>query len=327
VSQGKFFAIGSEEFKEACQIGMNAAVTFIVLARGTGRDNATTSWSALSVFKYSGMARRRAKDAIDALVAANLVEILKSGKTPRYRLRKPDDDSGFLWLPNEIVDGAANEVPPITKLRETGNLEWLEIFILLYGFHDLDNDGGLTRDIARSVYDRTKICPIQHYILYGFTHKETTATNGGLFAGYGKREDEQGNRGPWVVLNPLKNLGLLEITYYLAESGDDDAELIYPMNAETQAAHQTLIDWLEESGGRGFALEALAADYIGLAPGHIEKAAMVGLLRLRYRPKTGKTARWWAIERESTEAIVGVIDNICTRRETMGVHIKAFQGS
>ncbi|WP_370601057.1 hypothetical protein [Pseudomonas nitroreducens] len=327
MSQGKFFAVGSDEFKAACELGMNPAVTFIILARGTGRDNSTTSWSALSVFKYSGMARRRAKEAIDALIGAGLVEALKTGKSPRYRLHKPEDDDSLLWLPNEIVDGAGNEVPPVTKLRETGNLEWLKIFVLLYGLHDLDNDGGLSREIARQVYDRSRICPIHHYVLYGFNLKETSATNGGLFAGYSGQEDEKGNRGPWIVLNPLIRLGLLEYTTYMAESGEASAELIYPINEETAGAHQNLIYWLEERDGKGFAMEAMGCDKVGIAPDHIENATMVGLLRLRYRPKTGKTARWWALDRESTEALVGIIESICSPEKAANVHIKALQRS
>lgn len=327
MSQGNFFAIGANEFVAACEIGINAAVTFLILARGTGRDNATTAWSALSVFKYSGMARRRAKDAIEALVNAGLVEVLQTGKKPRYKLQKPEDDESLLWLPNELIDGAGAEIPPITKLREAGNLELLEKFILLYELQDLDNDGGLPRDIAWTSFDRKNICPIGHFVLYGFARKETKAISSGLFEEYLGRTDDEGNRGAWMVLDPLLRFGLLEQAYYMAESGDHDAELIYPINYDVARAHQRLTFWLEDRDGKGFAMEAQSFDHIGIAREHIENATMVGLLRLRYRPKTGKTARWWALDREKIEAIVMTINSICFPPESELVHIKEDQGS
>lgn len=325
MSQGNFFAIGADEFVAACEIGINAAVTFLILARGTGRDNATTAWSALSVFKYSGMARRRAKDAIDALVNAELVEVLQTGKKPRYKLQKPKDDESLLWLPNELIDGAGGEIPPITKLRETGNLELLEKFILLYGLQDLDNDGGLPRDIAQTIFDRKNICSIGHFVLYGFARTKTTANSTGLFEEYLECADVMGNQGAWMVLYPLLRFGLLEQAYYMAESSDHDAELIYPVNDDVERAHQALTFWLEERDGKGFAMEAQSSDHIGIAGEHIENATMVGLLRLRYRPKTGKTARWWALDREKTEAIIKTINTICFPPKSELVHIKDDQ--
>lgn len=326
MSRGKFFAVGADEFVAACELGINPAVTFLILARGSGRDNTTTAWSALSVFKYSGMARRRAKDAIDALVNAELVEALQTGKNPRYKLQKPEDDESLLWLPNELIDGAGGEIPPITKLREAGNLELLEKFILLYGLQDLDNDGGLPRDIAWTSFDRKNICPIGHFVLYGFARKETKAKSSGLFEEYLERTDDKGNQGAWMVLKPLLRFGLLEQVYYMAESGDHDAELIYPINDDVERAHQGLTVWLEDRDGKGFAMEAQSSDHIGIAGEHIENATMVGLLRLRYRPKTGKTARWWALERAKTEEVVGIINSICFPYESGVVHIKAHQG-
>ena len=327
MSQGNFFAVGADEFVAACEIGINAAVTFLILARGTGRDNATTAWSALSVFKYSGMARRRAKDAIVALANAELVEVLQTGKKPRYRLQKPEDDASLLWLPNELIDGAGEEIPPITKLREAGKLELLEKFIRLYGLQDLDNEGGLPRAIARTTFERKIICPIAHSVLYGFTETETTSIASGLFAEYAGRIDDKGNKGAWMVLSPLLRFGLLEQVYYMAESGDHDAELIYPINDDVESAHEGLTFWLEDRDGKGFAMEAQSSDHIGIAGEHIENATMIGLLRLRYRPKTGKTARWRALDREKTEAIVKTINTICFPPELELVHIKVNQGS
>ena len=325
---GGFFAIGRDEFLEACELGMNPAVSLLVLARGTGRDNATTSWSALSVCQHTGIARRRAKEAIGALIENNIVELLeiKAGKFPKYKISKPEDDTFLLWLPNELIDGAADEVPPITKLRETGNIDLLEKFVRLYGIQDLDSDGGIPRDVAWATFDREKICSIGYFVLYGFSQEQARAIAKGLFEDYAGKTDEDGNKGAWIVLSPLIQMGLLEKVYYMAESSESNAELIYPVGPHgTDDAIRELLSWLEEGEGKGFALQAQEHNKQGIALNHIKNAAMVGLFRLRYRPKTRKTSRWWAIEKKQAEAMVGIVSQICSEK-TRAVHIKALQG-
>ena len=51
--QGNFFAIGAVVFGKACELGMRPAVALLVMARGTLKDQATTSWSAQAVFDYT----------------------------------------------------------------------------------------------------------------------------------------------------------------------------------------------------------------------------------------------------------------------------------
>lgn len=329
MSKGGFFAIGAQEFAAACELGMNSAVALLVMARGTGRDNATTAWSALSVFNHSGMARRRAQVAIDALIGAGLVDLLQAGKRPRYKIHKPSDESSLLWLPNELVDGAASEIPPITKLREAGDIDLLQKFVELYGVQDLDGDGGLPRSIAWANFqDREPICPIGQFVLYGFSKEETKASSVGIFADFSGQEDEYRNKGAWIVLSPLWEMGLLEQVYYMAESTSHDAELIYPVGPwGTAQAIDDLLHWLEETGGSGFAIEAQRHAVQGIAPKHIKNAAIVGLYRLRYRPKTGKTSRWLSLEMERAEALVGIVGQICRHETARPVHIKVLQGS
>lgn len=327
MSRGNFFALGSAQFNAACELGMNPAVCLLVMARGTGRDNATTFWSALSVFNHSGMARRRAQEAIEILKGAGLIEVLQAGKRPRYKLHKPADEAELLWLPNELVDGAGNEVPPITRLRESSNLDLLQKFVLLYGLQDLDNDGGLPRSVVWSHFKREEICPVGPFILYGFSNEEILANSTGLFAGY-KSQSDEGHKGAWIILTPLWEMGLLERVYYMAESTEPDAELIYPVGPHgTAAAMDELLDWLEETGGKGYAEEAISHGMQGVALNHIKKAAVVGLYRLTYRPKTGKTSRWYALEMERSEAMAGIVRQICQKEKpSRTVHIKAVQG-
>ncbi|WP_236195780.1 hypothetical protein [Pseudomonas glycinae] len=325
MNHGNFFAIGADEFSAACDLGLRPAVSLLVMARGSGKDNSTTSWSAQAIFEKTGIAWRRAKEAIEALVAADIVKVLKSGKKPRYKISKPKEDAKLIWLPNALIDGAGGEVPPVTKLRETGELVLLQKFVELYAEHDIDNDGGLPRSLVWQAYSRETICPIGPFILYGFESKETRARTTGSLVVLSGEEDAAGNKGAWIVLSPLESLGLIQKVSYMAESDEHDSELIYPVNDETSQAIGTIHNWLEENGGEGFARQIGFYDAIGFAPKHIGKAAMVGLYRMTYRPKTGKTSRWWALERDQTEAMLANVEAIC-RPKGVVVDIKAFKG-
>src|SRR4051794_36430469 len=65
--RGGFFAIDRRAWAEACAAGMNAAVAYLVLARGTSRDNRTTAWSVQAVEKYTSISRGRAQQALELL--------------------------------------------------------------------------------------------------------------------------------------------------------------------------------------------------------------------------------------------------------------------
>jgi hypothetical protein len=70
-----------------CQDGLNAAVGYLVLARGTGPDNRTTSWSTHAIETYTGISRHRARDAITGLQTIGAVKQVKDGaRGPQYCL-------------------------------------------------------------------------------------------------------------------------------------------------------------------------------------------------------------------------------------------------
>ncbi|MEQ9546416.1 MAG: hypothetical protein RIK85_10465 [Marinobacter sp.] len=313
--RGEFFAVGKPQFLQACRRGMNPAIALLVMARGTIGDNVTTSWSALAIFNHSGMARRRAQKAITDLVDAGLVKVIKKGTKPCYKLKKPKDDGQLIWLPNTIIDGAGKEIPPITKLRESGNKDLLQKFIELYFEQDLESDGGIPRSIAWSTYSRTVIGPVGPFTLYGFDHESTMSCTTGPLEEFRGHEDEDGNKSAWTILNPLRAMGLLQHVLYMAESPDQESELIYPITPETDKATESLLCWLEEKEAHGFTTKAAEFDHHGIAMHHIKKATLVGFLRLTYRPKTSKTSRWWARERQQEEAMVGLVNHICFREE------------
>lgn len=327
MSKGNFFAVGAKEFAQACELGIRPAVALLVMARGTLKDNATTSWSAQSVFNYTGMAWRRAQSAIELLIEEGLVEQLKEGKKPRYKLKKPQEVEDFIWLPNELVDGAGNETPPIRRLRERGELGLLQKFIELYSIHDLTADGGLPRAMVRTSFERTKIGLHGPFAMYGFQKKETTANAIEPLTEFNGAVDEDNNRGAWVILKPLLNMGLIECVNYMVESDDYESEFLYQINDETTEAMDFFTGMLDVSGGEGFARQIYKFyPLVGLAIQDLKHATLVGVFRLRYRPKTAKTTVWHATERGQTEAFVAGIKKLCGIEEK-DVDINDLQSS
>jgi hypothetical protein len=56
----QFFAIDRRSWAAVCGQGLNAAIVYLVMARGSGGDQRTTSWSINAVENYTGVSRSRA---------------------------------------------------------------------------------------------------------------------------------------------------------------------------------------------------------------------------------------------------------------------------
>jgi hypothetical protein len=84
--KGEFFAVDRRIWAMVCERGMNAAVAYLIQARGTGRDQRTTHWSAAAIETYTGTSRLRARAAIKDLQLAGLTRVLRGGTHPRYDL-------------------------------------------------------------------------------------------------------------------------------------------------------------------------------------------------------------------------------------------------
>jgi hypothetical protein len=83
---GRFFAVDSRMWSKVCELGINEPVAYLVQARGTGRDNRTTTWSVESIERYTGISRHRAAAAVKNLQAKGLVQLLRGGTKPKYEL-------------------------------------------------------------------------------------------------------------------------------------------------------------------------------------------------------------------------------------------------
>ena len=380
---GDFFAVDRRSWAKACQHGMNAAVTYLVLARGTGRDNRRTAWSIQAVEKYTGISRGRAQQALERLRTEGLVDVLRDGTKPQYRLRPACDVPGseaylppeldelerkmfdrlcagmtqvpvkggpewgcsnpnkiakqlvtkgwaqasgyynfkpinhdieaarepdWIWLPNELVTGAADEVPPVELIRQTQDVMTLRLLIDLYHAHNLRDDSGISRAIIYKSYERVEAGRQAQFKVWGFHHQSGWVTWVGPSLCHRRDELTEDERARGVNIGvdyfrreaQLVDLGLLEFVPTLIESDDPEAEFIHPYGIGTSdslddqlgaAAHNAALEMLT-AGQLDWVLER--DFHLAPVPRHIANVQMVGIARLRYRPRTRKTAAWWA---------------------------------
>jgi hypothetical protein len=102
-------------------------------------------------------------------------------------------------------------------------------------------------------------------------------------------------------LNQLEAIGLIEWVPHLMESDDDDAESIHPMSQKisNRGMEEKLCLYAHNAGHSLLTKKQslwVGCEQLLLAPvpNHIKRVQMIGVARLRYRPKTRLTAAWWA---------------------------------
>ena len=82
LGRDQFFAVDRRAWAKACDLGINAAIAYLVMARGTGHDMRSTSWSAKAIQERTSVPWRQCKAAIQAVVASGLVRQDKGGQQP-----------------------------------------------------------------------------------------------------------------------------------------------------------------------------------------------------------------------------------------------------
>jgi hypothetical protein len=368
--KGEFFMFDRRLFSEACKLGLNAGIAYLLIARGAG-CRPTARWSVNALEHYTGMGRPRAKAAIAKIVGHGLLNLEKSGKRPVYGIptfdswisaRLSDDEKrvlglfsdglptkinrrdeliarrlcglGFLkdhggryfskvdlgesqkiWLPNAIVDGAAEEVPPVALLRQMQDVRRLQLFVALYDANRLTMDGGVSREFLYETHEVSKVSERGERTIWGFQEaSERTATAAPLPSPFltGKRDEKGKDHGwPefWKALRVFQDCGLLTFIPHVFDSAGPDAEVVhaYPLDdagcepwerAVAEAAHAAGVmcipasqaEWASQQGRHLLPL-----------PSHLDSVTVIGIARLRYRPKTRMTAAWFAISKERCE--------------------------
>lgn len=296
-----FFAIGLAEWRQACEIGLNPAVTFLVLASGTGRDNQTTSWSANSVQQYGGIRWERAKPAIEQLIKAGLATLAESSTKarPRYKLKISEDR---IWLPKNIVIPLDGEEPVVHRLRQTQDVMTLRLFVELYHAQNLAADGGIPRSVYYKKYEKEVCRDVGSLVYLGFTSAGTYVTWATDVTKVHKGNDD--NRGELFFqrFTTLQQMGLIQEAAYLFESESPDAEILFPVDGPEP----------EETGVNCFAQDHIVTDlpageilleqheYVIPVYRHQQTAELFGIFRMRLRPHTANTGAWYASVKEKS---------------------------
>ena len=282
-------------------------------ARGTGRDNITTRWSAKAVEQHTGISWRRAQVAIAELERAKLaINTTEAGQKLTRKLAFPDDVDKALWLPNALIDGVGGAASPVARLRQTQNVDYLQTFIELYGLQDLAGDGGLPRSLIRTPFTREHVCDAGQFKVYGFQSKGVATCNTtGPLARFHEKVKPSGDWRVWTFLTMLRNMGLLEVVHYLAEGESADAELLHPLTGDADAlavrdaaysAMDSLPEWVAHRGEE--------YDYVLPVIRDIPAPGVWGVHRLTFRPHTKLTAAWWAQHKAACERFTRIYNAI-----------------
>lgn len=303
-----FFAVGLEEWRAACGLGLPAACSFLVLACGTGRDNSTTAWAANAVQTYAGISWTRAKPAIEQLVGAGLIQRVSKTKKPRYKLKIGAER---IWLPKSIIMPVAGEMPALHRVRQAQDVMLLRLFVELYYAQNLAADGGLSRQVYYQAFEKTVFAESGEFVFLGFDvgsefvswRTDVTTVHRVDVSEAEKKEGKNPGHVFFKRIQTLIEMGLLEYSVCIFESSSEEAEILFPV--------QGSMDWEREmlEAGQGLAERLLLDWQIDRCPHkylvpvfrHQEQAQAFGIYRLLHRPHTALTAAWWHNMKERVE--------------------------
>lgn len=322
-----FFAVDRRQWQRVCGGGRNAAVIYLILCRGTGRDQRRSTWSVRSIETRTGISRDKARLAVSSLIADGFIDQERGGRLPVYRIQpfeNNETEPEWIWLPNALVDGAASEVSPVELLRQAGNIDPLKLLIALYDVHTLANDGGIewrpSTGIGRRYYSE-RLSEYGQYAIWAFTPSDKIAVGDGfkplrLF---------DGNAAEAAVsfmnaFTCLISLGLVFEVEHIVENDSDEAEVLHPAPTESGTLEEIDLG----KAAHAAALAALPAwrwetpDFSESEPyvpirRHMTNAEMIGIFRLLYIPHTAATKEWherrhhWLTLKEKFEALQNAV--------------------
>ena len=212
-----------------------------------------------------------------------------------------ETSQNLIWLPNELVSGTGeSEASPVAHVRRSEDVMALRLLVDLYRDQNLRDDGGISRRVLRREFKRDQVDKVRRYNIFAFTPGEYLARNTGAaachFAGTGGSDFDH-------RLSILRECGLIDFIPHLCESPSPDSEIIHPCGLDWTP--QGLLDpenevsWLANEAAKAMAdptkyMQAVTASAMLFIP--VSKdyphAHVVGIARMRHRPRTMRTIRW-----------------------------------
>jgi len=291
------FIVDRSVFLSACDVSLNAAVTYLIMARGSQGNNRTTKWSANAVSQHAGITRMRAQESIGQLIEHGVLELTHPGTRPQYKIELPDSDLEYIFLPNAIVDGVGKEIPPIERIRQTRNLITLKIFILLYAIQDLDNTGGMPLEMF--VTDTAEhVCLYQNDVMKVVCCESSTwkinwtwYAKSSIFALVEIDFNDFKSS-----FDDIRSMGLLTVWGEVFDSPDSDGESIGSTWSYDSVSE---LDEQLRLGRKAFAKWPDNGAYMVTAK-HTQPY-LKSVCRMTYRAQTSKTARWMSINSKNQD--------------------------
>lgn len=314
----RFFAVDRTQFHRVCDHGLSAMTAYLVLAAGTGGDHATTSWGVHAIEKYTGLSRGRASEALKLLRECKLLKHrgarMRIGAhlvQRRGLVLPPRTKRHLIWMPTQLVTGTGTEQPPIGIVRELGDPLTLRLLVDLYDNHQLVDHGGINPYHLGIEWKRRRVGERGEWIVWGFRSNETYTRPCELHEPHLTRTiNNRRDFNPWWNrLQALINCGLIELIPTLYGSQAEDAQAIMPVGGSTEPEIQLMhaIRAAAESMLTERQLDEALEEDLLLVPvrRHIHDCSVKSVARLRYRPQTKETAKWFArlcrVSREYTD--------------------------
>src|SRR5713226_1194929 len=250
----------------------------------------------------------RGSDRAYARRAAQKGWLVESGSGSFTVAPEPAPEPDWIWLPNELVTGAANEAPPVELVRQTQDVMTLRMLVDFYHAQNLREDGGIGRKFTYQTFDRFEVGRQAQFTIWGFRqgagwvlwegptvcHRREKLTDTEKAAGKNAAIDFSRRQ------KQLTDLGLIEWVPHLFESDELSAEIIHPVGLAGSASLEDRLGLAAHNAGRAMLTDGQrewAAEkglWLAPVPRHVANVQMIGIARLRYRPHTRVTAAWWA---------------------------------
>jgi len=292
---------------------VNMMISYLVMACGSVQ-NRTTEWSVNAIEKYTRISRGRARDAVERLKECHIIHVERGGRKPLYSIVCDNfvDEPEWIWLPNAIVTGAANETPAIELLRQSQNQDALRLFVNLYGAQNLLEEYGVPRAQLWQKFQKHKMGEHGAFIAIGFENDKLHASPGPLSAPYltGKLErrsdgveQDEGWQRFFAALEPISLTGLAHFVAHVVDGASDLAEVAHPLPIDDHStAGERAITFAAERAveamlGSGRMAATNCYDAVLPVERH-RNVELVGILRMKYLPKTTLNEAWIAKEEE-----------------------------
>jgi len=315
-----FFAIGRDSFIAASNLGINEAAAFVVLARGSGRDNVTTKWSADAISGRIGVRWTTAKNALNHLVESEVVTVVRGSTRPAYLLARYGD---LIWLPNSVIDGDGPNAAPVTLLRQTQDQLLLRLFVELYWQQNLREDGGVSRNLTSMPYSREKMAQRGRWTAWRFFDRAIRAAPShpvvrAHFQPEVPDAERAAGKHEWSDyfrrFSALVSLGLMDWVPYLFEG--PQGEPIHPHSWMSDVGSEAELHEGCEAAALSIMPESQIARFkaeggeLAAVASHIAEVQLIAIGRLSHRPATRLTSAWGAEAEDKARQYIGQYQQI-----------------